>query len=171
MTRTGLMAGVLVVLMGCSTTMPETRYYLLSDPNLLPTPDARQCSIRLGQLSVAPYLKRDHLLVQTTATELVPANYHRWSEPLSAGASRLLSRCLGDGAARNTVDIEIQHLHGSVDGALVLDAVYVLGEARSRSTARIELEGAGYPALVQAHREALLALCSDIHRAHRCDAE
>lgn len=155
----------------CATKTEATRYYLLSDPRLVGAPNDRQCSARVSAVSIAPYLQRTHIVLQSGANELIPALQHRWSEPLDAGVTRLLSSCLGGTAdAPYRARISVDHLHGSTDGSVVLQAQWALSDnataaetpASGSFSATMPQPRAGYDALVSTQRELVLLLCADI---------
>lgn len=165
---------VLGLTSACATKTETTRYYLLSDPAQVSLASDRQCSARVGAVSIAPYLQRTHIVLQSGANELIPALQHRWSEPMDAGVTRLLSGCLGGAAdAPNRATVSIDHLHGSTDGSVVLQAQWaVSGETLASDTqasgsfsASLPQPRAGYDALVSTQRELVLLLCADIQAA------
>ncbi len=171
-----LLAGVVaaVLFVGCASTEVTTRYYLLSDPGQLAPPGEPACSVQLGSVAIAPYLQRTHIMLQTGSNELVPALHHRWSEPLDAGVARLLGQCLGGGArASQTARVEIDHLHGSADGEVVLQARWRLdggvGSPEGRFSSTVSQASAGYDSLVSAQRELVLGLCSEIRAELSCE--
>ena len=171
--RLGVLCCGLVLLAGCSSATPTTRYYLLSDPGGVQSSPDQGCDIRLGAITVAPYLQRTHIMLQTGTNELVPALQHRWSEPLEAGVGRLLGNCLGGGTqASQQASVHIDHLHGNTQGSVVLQAHWTLKAADAaaelsvpsdgRFSAQSPQETAGYDALVSTQRQLVLQLCADI---------
>jgi len=182
LSRFHILAFLLVA--GCATKTETTRYYLLSDPGLVPgsglgqaVASDGQCAARAGVVTIAPYLQRTHIVLQSGTNELVPALQHRWSEPLDAGVSRLLGSCLGGNAdAPYRANVTIDHLHGSTDGSVVLQAHWSINggktatgsEAANSSgsfSATLPQPVAGYDALVSTQRELVLGLCADIRAA------
>lgn len=162
---------VTLVLWGCSSATPVTRYYLLSSPDQ-PSAEDTSCSIGVRSATVAPYLQRTHIVLQSGDNELVPAVQHRWSEPLEAGVRRLLSRCLdGGGPSEHKANVQIEHLHGSTDGRVVLQANWSLSaeppvaSIEEQFSASMPQPKAGYDALVSTQRELVLQLCADIKSA------
>ena len=166
-----LLCSLVAGIWGCSSATPATRYYLLSDPAQEIALDSG-CSVRLGSASVAPYLQRTHIMLASGANELVPALQHRWSEPLEAGVTRLLSRCLGGNRdADYRVNVVLDHLHGNVDGTVVLQArwsstgssqVDAVQPLEDQFSARRPQSSAGYDALVSTQRALVLELCVNI---------
>jgi len=169
---------VFLCVSGCATKTETTRYYLLSDPGLAVDSRLTQmangaddglCVARPGTVSIAPYLQRTHIVLQSGTNELVPALQHRWSEPLDAGVSRLLGSCLGGNAdAPYRVDVTIDHLHGNTSGSVVLQAHWSTDggkPAAGNFSATLPQPVAGYDALVSTQRELVLGLCADIRAA------
>lgn len=164
------------LLSACSSATPATRYYLLSDPVVVGAALDGSCDVRLGETTIAPYLQRTHIMLQKGTNELVPALQHRWSEPLEAGVARLLDSCLGGGAsATHSANVRIEHMHGSTDGAVVLQAQWSLAAvgaaaehslpSAGRFSSRLPQDRAGYDSLVSTQRELVLQLCADIRAA------
>ena len=94
----------LLLVAGCNVIPPpqadSTRYYALASP-ALDTPVARPTSgtLRLGlkPVDVAPYLKKDLLVLRRGENELVYNEYARWAEPLEASIARAVrTRLLAD---------------------------------------------------------------------------
>ena len=170
----------LFVLVGCASKTETTRYYLLSDPGLIAgqglalTAVDGQCAVRIGTVAIAPYLQRTHIVLQSGENELVPALQHRWSEPLDAGVSRLLSNCLGGNAdASHRAEVLVDHLHGNTNGSVVLQAHWSINgdvdsaqaPAAGNFSATLPQPAAGYDSLVSTQRELVLGLCAEIRAA------
>ena len=94
----------LLLAAGCNVIPPpqadSTRYYALASP-ALDQPVARPTSgtLRLGlkPVDVAPYLKKDLLVLRRGENELVYNEYARWAEPLEASIARAVrTRLLAD---------------------------------------------------------------------------
>ena len=169
----------------CATNTEATHYYLLSDPGLTSASKGYSCSAQVGSVTIAPYLQRTNIVLQRSANELIPALQHRWSEPLHAGVSRLLSSCLGGRSdAPYRVNVSVDHLHGNTDGSVVLQAQWSWSGTTAGITAGLDTQTAtagsfsatlpqpraGYDALVSTQRQLVLTLCADIRAAlPRCD--
>lgn len=173
---------LLILLTGCATKTETTRYYLLSDPGQQQAALDGQCAARVSAVTIAPYLQRTHIVLQSGTNELVPALQHRWSEPLDAGVTRLLGSCLGGGVdAPHAARVTIDHLHGNTNGSVVLQAHWSVSgllssrgvapessetlPASGRYSATLPQPRAGYDALVSTQRELVLGLCADIRAA------
>lgn len=165
---------LLLLLAGCIGQVPGTHYYLLSEP--FPETKRAQvtgCGPTLGRVAVAPYLQRSSLVVQSASNEIVPASYHRWSEPIEAGITRVLSNCLVATPGAERVDIAIEHLHGTLSGEVVLQARWLTttGTAAGRVDAQIDQDAPGYDALVTSQRRLLQQLCADIRQATQANCD
>jgi len=163
-------------LWGCSSATPVTRYYLLSNPDQGETQDT-SCSVQVGSVTVAPYLQRTHIVLQSGTNELIPAVQHRWSEPLEAGVRRLLSQCLvGDALSKRKANVQIEHLHGNTNGTVVIQANWsldgdsaaggetadIMASVKKQFSASTPQPKAGYDSLVTTQRALVLELCADI---------
>ena len=109
------------------------------------------------------YLSRTNIVVQTGTHTLTPASTHRWAEDLGQASRRLVSACLNHGTVP-TVDIAVQHLHGSTNGTTMLEATWQERGSTDRHTFRSERQQAarGYESLVADHQALLTQLCEDI---------
>jgi len=183
MRSTALFSALFLALVACAGKTPDTVRYLL--PAATPVGTARVEPprwIALGGIQLAPYLMQAGLVVETGAREVRPARFHRWAEPLDAGLRRFLraeiSAALGydiaaDTAQRSrwdeTVELEIDRLHGTLSGEAVLVARWQVrpapgqGEPRAfRFTERRPLAEAGYAGLVEAEIALLKQLAQEI---------
>jgi hypothetical protein len=163
---------LLVLLGGCATTVTVPVEYLLR-PSLgeragpIQTPPLAA----LGRVSVAPYLDREGLVLETGDQRIHVALNHRWAEPLSHSLRRMLqvgiSRASGTAVAdvqsgagnpELVIDVDVHRFHGSLQGRVILAADWQLRDPRSgRVLGRHELvhstltDADGYDALVRAH--------------------
>jgi uncharacterized lipoprotein YmbA len=128
MRRTPLFTALL--LLACASPPPTTIQYLLRAE--LPAVSSQietPATIGLARVSVAPYLRRPGLVVESGDHQVRPARYHVWAEPLSAGLRRYLRTEISNGlgyAIRSNpsqratwdfaVDITIDQFHGTLDG-------------------------------------------------------
>ncbi|MEM1433257.1 MAG: PqiC family protein [Pseudomonadota bacterium] len=176
------------VLAGCAGSIPETRYYLLSEPQdkilstmsrsgtLAPAAADDATGLRLLAVRVPDYLQTRGLVVALDDSRIQAATYHQWAEPLVAGLERYLSDALAvalgapDGFGPPAlITVTLSHLHGSEAGTVVLDAEWQLLSAGDRSLLdggrferNLEQGEPGYPALVATHRRLLDALAAAI---------
>jgi uncharacterized lipoprotein YmbA len=178
----------LIALLACAGAAPPRTHYLLraetsERSGRLEAP----LWIGLGRVSVAPYLDRANLVVETEAHQVRPARQHLWAEPLDEALRRYLrgeiSRALGYDLRAGTgrpgkldfrVDVDIDELHGTLAGQARLVAAWrVFAEpagdeiaayrfARSRSLAQ-----GGYDGLVEAESALLQQLATDIAQSLR----
>lgn len=153
-----------VLCWGCATTTPQQRTYGLGFE--LATSDAHITTVTL-----ADYLRSDHLIIQISEYELQRAQFHRWLEPLEQGVARVLSRSIKSNHGQTQIKIET--LHGHTSGTVVLTATAELsgcGEMRWQS--RRQQPVAGYPAMVAQQEVLLVEFAAAItERWQTCDAE
>lgn len=174
-----LLTVLLVALAGCASAPQQPQSYLLYPPDAsqgVSTHD--RYDIGLRRITVAPYLHRDGILVETAEHQLREAQGHRWAEPLAAGLRRLLQHDLALAAEqpvaaridrhrpRLVIDVSVSRFHGTEDGRVTLVADWTVTEdgqlrrrsefVRQRTTTRD-----GYDALVAAH----IALSADLAQA------
>ena len=173
------------LLAGCTGRIPETRYYLLSEPQeaALPATAAEvvrsstaRAALRLLAVRLPDYLETRSLVVALEDNRIQPATYHQWAEPLVAGLERYLSAALETATADldspgppALLTVTMNHLHGSEAGAVVLDAQWALESPEDRSVLQrgriervLQQHEPGYPALVATHRQLLDALAAAI---------
>ena len=140
-------------------------------------------------MTVAEYIDRPNLIVQSEANSLSVAEDHRWAGDLSASAARVtaanLGRRLGTGNVQvypwqrddeisQQVVVDVRQLHGSADGYAVIEAgwrVYSLPDRRLKASRtfvdREPLEGDGYQPLVAAQSKLLSRLADSIAKEMR----
>jgi uncharacterized lipoprotein YmbA len=173
---------LVLMLAGCAAQVsPPSTYLLRPDP----TPDRDACvdAVWLGEVTVAPYLDADGIVVETDPGVLRPARQHRWAEPLTPALKRYLQVGLreatgcqviaqlhlsGDVATR--IDILLHQLHATMAGEVRLVAEYRLGRGGEpgeslslHEFAAVEVLSAdGYAGIVEAHARLLDALAAHI---------
>ena len=94
----------LLLVAGCNVIPPpqadSTRYYTLASPaldNQVARPTSGTLRLGLKPVDVAPYLKKDLLVLRRGENELVYNEYARWAEPLEASIARAVrTRLLAD---------------------------------------------------------------------------
>jgi uncharacterized lipoprotein YmbA len=169
-------------LAGCA----GTEYYLLRSRAALEAPDGAVARISLGSVQVASYIDQAGIVVETDTGSLRPARYHQWAEPLRESLRDFLARevaaKLGQPVRatpyRDTdwrqqtdtvIDLRIELLHGTRDGAAELAARWALVDPEARElrseyefSRRRALTTSGYPALVDAERALLRELAEAI---------
>jgi len=175
-----------VLILGCSSTPPERHIYLLrGEASSSGTSSAPAELIGIGRITIASYLDREAVVVQTGAREIRPARYHLWGEPLNSGVrhylrSRLVDR-LGQEVASDVIyrdawdyriDVSIETLHGSLNDGAWINAgfvVYDVAGARQPVAGRVieheRLTRDGYPGLIDAHTRLLDQLAAAIESA------
>ena len=141
--------------------------------------------VGIGRVTIAAYLDRAGVVVQTASREIRPARYHEWGEPLDNGVrhylrSELVDR-LGYEVASDVlyrdawacrVDISIEPLHGSLSDGAWINAGFVVSEVsgeKATVAGRVieheRLTRDGYPGLVDAHTRLLDQLAAAIESA------
>ena len=180
-----LWAAALATLFGCASAPPPTSEYLLRLP--FEADGARRtdsAEIAIGRVSIAPYLDRDGIVIETGAQRIQAARDHRWAEPLPRSLRRALQEGIATVTGRDVVDaetqgptaegttvidVQIHRLHGTLEGEVALTADWQLrgadGTVARHSFADTVLTRApGYDAIVAAHIELLAALSEAIAR-------
>jgi uncharacterized lipoprotein YmbA len=174
----------LLLLVGCTTATPtpHTHYLMRSD-----APDRSErvsATSRVGirKVTVATYLDRPGLVLETAPSQVRSARYHEWAEPLDEGLRSLLraelSRALGSDVDDNeaqvshwtyAIDVTIDQFHGTEAGDALLVASWRIDHiakdeagALYRFAQRIPLARPGYAALAEAQVELARQLASAI---------
>jgi uncharacterized lipoprotein YmbA len=174
----------LLLLIGCSTAAPapHTHYLMRAD-----APDRSESvgslpRVGIRRVTVAPYLDKPGLVLETAPGQVRSARYHEWAEPLPEGLRSLLrgelSRLLGsdvdDAESRATswgvaIDVAVEQFHGTAAGDALLEASWQIDRvaekgdaARYRFTRRQPLARPGYEALAEAQVELARQLASAI---------
>ena len=177
-----------LLLIGCSSAPPERSHYLLRDPDVAAAPAPTAVAgpkggiVGIGRVSIAPYLDRAELVVQTGSYEIRPARYHHWGEPLEDGIRHYLRSALtkrlgrevaSDVLVRDTwayrIDLTIETFHGTLSGDVELVAGIVIMRVAGNAlleTRRVVLtdrqHSDGYAGLVDAHAALLDKLADEI---------
>lgn len=175
---------ITALLAGCaSAPAPRTAEYLLG-----PSFAMEQAAIvhtrpqaALARVTVAPYLQRHGIVLETSERRLETARDHRWAQPLDQSMRRLLQLTIartsgltivadpeGAESLQFLIDVDVHRFHGTADGQVQLVADWQLRRAEDRTVAarhhfaeRTATTAAGYRALVRAHA----ALAEDLGAA------
>lgn len=166
------------LLAACAGAPVEPSYYLLRTDGAAASRALEPAPYRLGPVSVAPYIDRAGLLLETAPGQVRPARNHLWAEPVQEGVRALLtaeiSRALGkdilplDPTAHGPViSVSIDQLHGTLAGAAKLVAYWSVVEGgetlrAERFAATLPLDRDGYGALAQAQKNLLIDLARSI---------
>lgn len=175
----------LILLTACAGgKAPHKTQYLL--PLEVPTGVARfeaPMKVGLSRLEIADYLSSNAgVVVEIEPGSVRPARHHKWAEPLTKGLNRVLraqiSSELGFDISADTtqrsywdllVDVQIDRLHGNLEGEAILVAHWRVTPADSREEAvtyRFSKTGLlqrdGYDALVEAEVALLTELSAAI---------
>ena len=181
-----LVPWLLLTLFGCaSTPAPAPAEYLLRPPvEESARPLQQPPGAALGRVTVAPYLDRPGIVVETGGPRIQVARNHRWAEPLPQALRRTLQLGIGQasgravadrqhepGGAEVVVDVDVERLHGTLEGKVTLAANWQLRDARTgrvlgrHELVRSTLTGeSGYDAMVSAQIDLLQALAQAIAR-------
>ena len=176
----------LVLLLGCSSSPPERHFYLLrGEATGSGTSPAPAEMVGIGRVTIAAYLDRAGVVVQTGSREIRPARYHEWGEPLDNGVRHYLRAELVDRLGYEVasdviyrdawdyrIDISIETLHGSLSNGAWINAGFVVSEVsgeKATVAGRVieheRLTRDGYPGLVDAHTRLLDRLAAAIESA------
>lgn len=154
---------------GCAGSPAVQKHdYLLRPQQLTLSPGTRS-TVLLKPVSVAPYLDRKGIVLQTASSEIRVAKHHQWAESLDEAIGRYLQVSISNQAEvavesaplttvreEATVIVRINQLHGTESGRVRLVAdwkvdrpdrdpmLYNFDESLSQAAD-------GYPALVDAH--------------------
>ncbi len=96
--RTGFIAGIFILVIGCAGTAP-TKFYSL---NSLITSDTAQRAVSadhsivigVGPVKIPDYLDRPHIVTRTGRNEVTVADFNRWAGPLKSDIARVLAENL-----------------------------------------------------------------------------
>lgn len=114
------------------------------------------------------YLRQQEMVLAVADNQLSLANYHFWAEPLQLGVeSQLAERLALQAPQLKTLNLELKKLHGSADGAVVLDALWQAQlvcqqEISGRFYQTTQQAVSGYSSLVDSHRLLLDELAKSI---------
>ena len=175
-----------VLMLGCSSSPPERHLYLLRGEATGSGADSAPAEmVGIGRVTIAAYIDRAGIVVQTGSREIRTARYHEWGEPLDNGVrhylrSELVDR-LGYEVASDVllrdawayrIDISIETLHGSLSEGAWINAGFAVSEVSGKKAmvaGRViehqRLTRDGYPGLVDAHARLLDQLAAAIETA------
>ena len=174
----------LALLSACASQPVEKRKYTLH-PIATETGIRGTATIALGKVELAPYLRHEGIVIETSAGEVINAKHNLWAESLSYSVRRylqvqlrqslgspvLLHATKSDDVAQ-TVDVLIHQLHGTESGTVMLVASWQVHSSdsdavsiESEYVATEKLSVDGYPALVQGHKLLLNALAKEMATA------
>lgn len=166
------------VLGACAGAPIEPSYYLLRADTEASSRALDPAPYQLGPVSVAPYIDRAGLLLETAPGQIRPARNHLWAEPVQEGVRALLSaeisRALGKdvlplnpNAPGPVISVAIAQLHGTRSGSAKLVAYWALLDGdktivAEKFGASTPLEEDGYRALAAAQKSLLRDLAVSI---------
>lgn len=172
----------LVILLGaCAGQVTQPSYYLLrgdTDPDSQPLEPSRDFA--LGSVSIASYIDQSGLVLMTGASEMRAARHHLWAEPVHEAVRNLLMREISRNFGEDLlplpprrdarlINVRIDQLHGTVEGAARLVAYWWIGNENqievAHRFARVQpLARDGYAALAEALEALLSELAVEITR-------
>lgn len=165
---------ITALLAGCASAPAQRAAEYLLGPSL-PMEQAATVGARpgaaLARVTVAPYLQRHGIVLETAERRLETARNHRWAQPLDQSMRRLLQLAIAGTSGLTVaadpedavnpeylIDVDVYRFHGTVDGQVQLVADWRLRSADDRTVAarhhfaeRTATTDAGYGALVRAH--------------------
>jgi uncharacterized lipoprotein YmbA len=142
-----LLAGFLFGLAGCNVVPPVqpdlTRYYVLSAPvsptAVAPAPTSTAGTLRVGlrPVEVAPYLRRNSMVVRAGEHELSFADSARWAEPLDREIGSVLRQRLSASPAVARVLVPPFALDASRDFDVTIQVLHCEGRQENGAKAGI----------------------------------
>jgi len=173
---------LVILLSACTGQVTEPSYYLLRGGDTGPDSQRLEPSrdFALGSVSIAPYIDQPGLVLMTGASEMRAARHHLWAEPVYDAVRNLLIREISRNYGEyllplpprrdaRLINVRINQLHGTGDGAARLVAYWWIGNETEVETAyrfaRTQpLSRDGYAALAEALERLLTELASEITR-------
>lgn len=170
---------LLVLLAGCASQTIESNYYLMRSQQDI---ESRQLNpskdFSMGNVVLASYIDQPGLLIETKDGNFRGAKHHLWAEPVYEGVRNELIVAIGQAKgedilpanlikARFELDIRVDQLHGTNNGAAKLVAYWWLRDGKELVSAyqfseEELLATDGYAALVAAEQALLQRLATKI---------
>jgi uncharacterized lipoprotein YmbA len=171
----------LALLTACGSQPVTTHTYTLH-PVSLETDYQSAPSIALGDIELAPYLKHEGIVVETSPGQISIAKHNLWAEPLSYSVRRYLQVALsqaigapvaldeaGASGVKQTVSVSIHQLHGTESGTVRLVASWQIQSEDSKDivvtnefSATEKTAADGYAELVRGQKKLLNELAAEI---------
>ena len=134
---------------GCSSTLPETRTYILPTPAIATGEKAEAAvSVSIESVKLADFLTQRGLVIEEGQHRVVITRYHRWAESLEDGIHRCLFRDLdrlgrnfrvsdlrksGDLTQDYQLDFEFDSFHAVGFDTAIASGRWVLRDFQTRS--------------------------------------
>jgi len=170
---------LVMLLSACAGQVAEPSYYLLRGDT---QPESQRLEpsryFALGSVSIAPYIDQPGLVLMTGSNEMRAARHHLWAEPVHETVRNLLMREISRDYGEHLlplpprrdarlINVRIDQLHGTGDGAARLVAYWWIGnekevEAAYRFARTQPLSRDGYAALAEALETLLSELAAEI---------
>lgn len=154
-----------------SRTATEVRYYILQNVSQSAAGD----TVIVERVELPVYLRSSNLVLEVSAAEIRPAQYHIWREPLENGIRRVLAAELSarlaevpTAAKELSLDLAIEKFHGTEAGRVTLQGTWLArvdGASKRSFSIETSLLGDGYAELANAHLAALVVLADEIAAA------
>jgi len=179
-----IIAAVLLVGVGCTTTPPPTFYQLDEPANTMLSGLMRGVAIGVGPINMAAYLDRPQIVTRATDHKLNLSEFNRWAEPLKESVTRVIAVNLSNLlettriyriTRRNKaipldfrVELDIVRFDGKLGGDTLLVARWSLyGSDENALLTKVSIirepsGGEGYDKLIAAQNRALQALSREI---------
>jgi uncharacterized lipoprotein YmbA len=165
-------AGVLLLLTGCSTQSDTPQYYTIALPSSHSQPMAQANALPVVQVAdvrLADYLDTMGIVYQTNDVEVITANQHRWAEPLGKQLTTSLLQTLQqqlpnyqwNNNQQGTVQqhdipqlqIRVTGFHGTADGHAIIQGDWALWRHQQQYSGHFQhtypLAQSGYDTLVR----------------------
>ncbi|HEX5792742.1 MAG TPA: ABC-type transport auxiliary lipoprotein family protein [Rheinheimera sp.] len=171
------LAGLLILLAGCSSQQAVTYYQL---PDVLLTSQGEIASASefyVEPVQVVSYLNGRGLVLQQSDVELVVARQHIWAEALDQQLQRQLTDrlqlqltdyvvTLQPKSSTLRIAVQLDGFHGLADGYAIVSGRYAISKRKGAApfAIRVALTDDGYPALVAALAQGLQQLSQQIAR-------
>ena len=179
-----IIAAVLLVGVGCTTTPPPTFYQLDEPANTMLSGLMRGVAIGVGPVNLAAYLDRPQIVTRATDHKLNLSEFNRWAEPLKESVTRVIGVNLSNLlettriyriTRRNKaipldfrIELDIPSFDGKLGGDTLLVARWSLyGSDENALLTKVSIireptGGEGYDKLIAAQNRALQTLSREI---------
>ncbi|EWH09698.1 hypothetical protein DS2_11218 [Catenovulum agarivorans DS-2] len=115
------------------------------------------------EVTLAPYLAKENVVVVQGQTQVIYAHYHRWAQPLDYMIEDFMRKAIVPNSHVKQLKLKFDKLHANLQGQVTLQGEYSLNTGLQQ-VFLIELEQprAGYPAMVETVAQGLQQLSEQI---------
>ncbi|TEA27931.1 hypothetical protein O970_01505 [Candidatus Schmidhempelia bombi str. Bimp] len=171
----------LLLLTGCSSSLPEKHYYQIKSAYSVAHVETSTADnfIWIAPITIADFLNKDGLVYQTNDVEYHVANDNLWLSPLSEQLQNLVVHDLSAllptrvissspmAAAKTSVNLFIEGFHGTYQGEAVLKGYWVIANANGQLYSKkfaytLPVNKDGYGAIVETLSQAWQQEISDL---------